>query len=72
MSQGFDERVLPFTAAAADHYSRVAVERQRQGRRLEAFDAMIAGTALAHDAQIATRDVADFADCGVTIINPWD
>ncbi len=69
---GFREKVLPFDADAADRYSQLAVDRLRIGRRLEAFDAMIAGIALARDAEIATRDTNDFEDCGVALINPWE
>ena len=35
-------------------------------------DAVIAATALAQRASLATRDVADFADIGLDVINPWD
>jgi predicted nucleic acid-binding protein len=34
-------------------------------------DAVIAATVLAHGAQLATRDLADFADLGLDLINPW-
>ncbi len=32
---------------------------------------MIAATAIANDAVLVTRNVADFVDCGVKVINPW-
>lgn len=34
-------------------------------------DALIAATALVHGLILATRNEADFADTGVTIVNPW-
>ena len=34
-------------------------------------DAFIAATALVHGMKVVTRNVADFADTGVEIINPW-
>ncbi|MEX0589068.1 MAG: hypothetical protein WD136_07395, partial [Cyanobium sp.] len=41
------------------------------GRPMATADAVIAATALAHGAQLATRDGADFADVGLDVINPW-
>ena len=35
-------------------------------------DAVIAATALAQGASLATGHVADFADIGLELINPWD
>ena len=35
-------------------------------------DALIAGTALVHGTTLVTRNVADFAPMGVTVINPWN
>jgi predicted nucleic acid-binding protein len=33
---------------------------------------MVAGIALGHRATIATRNVRDFADLHVPVVNPWD
>ena len=71
MSRGFADRILPLDAVAANHYSRIVVDRQRSGRPINAFDALIAATALAHNAELATRDIADFEDCGIRLIDPW-
>ena len=71
MSHGFADRVLPLDAAAANHYSRIVVDCQRSGRPINAFDALIAATVLAHNAELATRDIADFEDCGIRLIDPW-
>jgi predicted nucleic acid-binding protein len=35
-------------------------------------DAVIAATALAHGVPLATRDINDFAEIGLELINPWD
>lgn len=72
LERGFGERLWSFDADAADHYSQIVVERERAGRRMEAFDAMIAGIARSRAAEVATRDVADFEGCGIAILNPWD
>lgn len=67
----FGDRVLPFDAAAAVHYASIVTSRQQAGRPIEPFDAQIAATALVFGAEIATRDVGGFADCGLSVINPW-
>ena len=41
-------------------------------RALEVGDALIAGTAKAHDLAVATRNVADFQRLDVEVVNPWD
>ena len=67
----FEGRVLPFDDMAADHYADIAASRRRKGRPIESFDAMIAAITRAAGALLATRDVNGFADCGLTLINPW-
>ena len=70
-AEDLDGRILPFSSAAAVHYAGIVGARRRAGNPIEAFDALIAATALAADADIATRDVGGFAGCGLTLINPW-
>jgi predicted nucleic acid-binding protein len=41
------------------------------GRPVSTLDAQIAGIAISRGIPIATRDVSDFADISVKLINPW-
>ena len=70
-SQEFGGRILPFDSDAARPYAEIASERSRAGRPISHFDAQIAAIARVHGAELATRNVDDFAGCGVTLINPW-
>lgn len=70
-SEDFAGRVLPFDRDAADAYATLAVRRRQDGRPISQFDAQIAGIALSRGAAVATRNVADFAGIGLTIIDPW-
>ena len=63
--------ILPFDADAAEHFARIAASRRKTGRPIEIMDAQIAAIALSRGASLATRDAADFAHCGVRILNPW-
>lgn len=65
-------RVLPFDEEAAVVYAQIVAARRREGRPIEAFDAQIAAIALVGDAELATRDIAGFANCGLTLLNPWE
>lgn len=64
-------RVLPFDAAAASAYGRLAAERQRIGKPIGHMDGFIAAIAVAHGAAVATRDTYGFSNFGLTIINPF-
>jgi predicted nucleic acid-binding protein len=65
-------RILSFDLAAAAHYAKIATRRERLGKRIEQMDALIAAIALAHGASVATRDVDDFSNIGLEVINPFD
>jgi hypothetical protein len=63
-------RVLSYDGAAAARYAEIVVAR-RVGNPIEAFDALLAATALTAGASIATRDTGGFDGCGLTLIDPW-
>ena len=71
-AEDFAERILPFDSAAARAFADIAARHQRQGRHISGFDAQIAAIAHSHGATLATRNVGDFADCGIKVISPWD
>lgn len=67
----FGEYVLPFDRAAAIQYATIVGARDRAGLPIDGFDAQIAAICSAHKAMLATRNVKDFRDTGVEIIDPW-
>jgi predicted nucleic acid-binding protein len=71
LARGFDERILAFDAAAAGVYGEIVTARQSVGRPIDAFDAMIAAIARSRAASVATRNIADFDGCGVSVLDPW-
>ena len=72
LSEDFAGRILPFDSAAAQEFAQIAVGRRRIGRPISEADARIAAIARSRGASVATRNVEDFAECGLMIINPWD
>jgi predicted nucleic acid-binding protein len=70
-ASAFDGRVLSFDMAAAVAYAEIFAARKRAGRPTSTTDLMIASIARAHNASIVTRNVADFEECDVPIVNPW-
>ena len=71
-AEDFIDRVLPFDAVAAEAFAPIASARRRRGRPIGAFDAQIAAITASRGASLATRNVMDFLDCGLTVINPWE
>lgn len=68
----FRGRVLPFDTGAAEAFAAIAAGRRVGGRPITQADAQIATIAKSRGATLATRNVADFDGCGVSIANPWN
>ena len=62
----FADRVLVVDTAVARRCARLHVPNPRSER-----DALIAATAWVHGFVVVTRNVGDFADMGVDVLNPW-
>jgi len=62
----FTGRILPMDTTIALRCARLHVPETKSER-----DAWIAATGLAHDLTVVTRNLADFAGTGVTLLDPW-
>ena len=71
VSVEFGGRTLDFTATSAVHYSRIAAHRRQSGRPMQPSDAQIAAICFDARYRLATRNIRDFEDCGIELINPW-
>ncbi len=67
----FTDHVLPFDAAAAVEYAGIVSHRERAGTPIDGFDAQIASICRTHNATLATRNVKDFENAGIVVIDPW-
>jgi toxin FitB len=63
----FEGRILVIDTAIAQRSARLHVPDPRPVR-----DGLIAATALVHGMTVVTRNVADFEQTGVAVVNPWE
>lgn len=71
-SQVMTNAVLPFGKEDADIFAEVVAQRRAAGRPIGEFDAQIAAIARRTNFQVVTRNIRDFEDCGVNLVNPWE
>ncbi len=69
----FRAGVLDFTAAAANACAQIMARKRALGESLDDHlpDAMIAGIAAAVRITVATRNRAEFRNCGLSLVDPW-
>lgn len=67
----FEDQVLPVDTAAAEHYAAIASSRERAGKPIAGFNALIAAVCRSQSAALATRNVSDFDGTGIEVIDPW-
>jgi toxin FitB len=67
----FADQILPVDNAVAEHYAGIASSRERAGKPIAGFDALIAAVCRSRGAALATRNVTDFDGTGIEIIDPW-
>lgn len=60
------DRTIPIDGQISMRWGEIAALRTRG-----VPDGLIAATAIIHGLTLVTRNVADFADTGVAIVNPW-
>ena len=68
----YAERILPLDRASAEWAARFRADAARSGRPPDLADMLIAGTAMAHNLAVATRNVRDFEGLNIEVVNPWE
>ena len=64
-------RVVAFDERAARRYADVVTGRAHAGRPIEVPDAQIAAICRELGAVLATRNIKDFTETGVELVDPW-
>ena len=62
----FGDRILPVDTAVAQHWGRLSGLLGHVNQ-----DQAIAATAIEHNLVVATRNIADFTRCGVSVFDPF-
>ena len=71
LRDAFEDRVLPFDRAAAREYAGIAATRRAAGRPVSPADCQIAAIARSRGMAVATRNVRDFEDIDIEVVDPW-
>jgi predicted nucleic acid-binding protein len=53
-------------------WGELVARLEQGGRKMPAFDSLIAATVLVHNLVLVTRNIADFVNSGVELFNPWE
>jgi predicted nucleic acid-binding protein len=67
----FSERIVPVTTEILLDWIGLTRKLGARGRPQAAADVLIASTCRTHNLILATRNVRDFSNTGITIYNPW-
>ncbi|MBV9569960.1 MAG: type II toxin-antitoxin system VapC family toxin [Alphaproteobacteria bacterium] len=67
----FGARIFPFDRGAARELPAIVLMRRSAQLSTDEADGQIAAIARFRGASIATRNVADFDHCAVSLVNPW-
>ena len=68
----FEGRLLPFDQATAIRWGEMMAEAANRGRPRPAVDLQIAATAGHLGLGLVTRNITDFEDLGLELVNPWE
>jgi hypothetical protein len=72
IDDSLERRVLSLDRVAAEHAALLMARRRAAGRPIDLRDTMIAGIVIAQRATLVTRNVRDFSDLDLSIIDPWN
>lgn len=68
----FGPRIYAFDRASAEMAGELHALSSRAGRPMARMDAQIAGIAAVYGLTLVTRNVKDFENTGIDVLNPWE
>ena len=67
----FQGRILRLETAVMLTWGSLTAKLEQEGKKLAAIDSLIAAIALTNNLTLVTRNIADFQNTGVSLLNPW-
>ncbi|MEQ9371478.1 MAG: type II toxin-antitoxin system VapC family toxin [Coleofasciculus chthonoplastes F3-SA18-01] len=64
-------QIMPITDEIAQRCGELRGQLRTQGKPRSQADMLIAATAQVHQLTLVTRNIRDFEDCGILILNPF-
>lgn len=72
LTNRFRNRIINISVREMNEWGVMLAQAELSGRPIPAVDALIASTARVHSLAVVTRNVRDFENTGVEVVNPWD
>jgi toxin FitB len=71
LTNRFRSRIIDISVREINEWGVMLAQAELIGRPIPSVDALIASTARVHNLAVVTRNIRDFENTGVEIVNPW-
>ena len=68
----FDNRIINLDIDTLFYWGKMLAELELKGLKMPSIDSLIAATAKQNNFCLVTRNVNDFANCSIKLLNPWE
>jgi len=72
LSAQFAGRILPLDHETFITWGQMMARLKMRGRPMSVMDSLIAASVAHHKMVLATRNVSDFENAGLSLFNPWE
>lgn len=71
IENSFSQRILPVTDEVLEQWAMLSALAENQGNTIAVMDGLIGATTYCYDLTLITRNVNDFKEISIEIINPF-
>lgn len=71
LEMSFEGRILGFDYESAIEWAKLSTIAEQKGKKLAAFDSIIAAITSRNHLALVTRNIKDFKNTDLELINPW-